>query len=194
MSLEKTPNYEFGKGHNAFYPRKLSRFAEKKYSSSEIPSTSSKSWKGWKSACFCVPVCASYWMYTVWSLLCVCVVSWYYAPVCSSCSTVYSLLGFLPSSPLVLAPISQSPVITASPHLGDSSQEWAICRLGICRSGLLLVSSDLKRMIVGIIFGLFCLTCSSIASPRLCDSSGSEGAIRRLELWFWLSEWSNKRL
>ena len=30
MSIEKTPNYEFGKGHNAFYPRKLSRFAEKK--------------------------------------------------------------------------------------------------------------------------------------------------------------------
>ena len=125
MSLEKTPNYEFGKGHNVFYPTKLSRFAEKKYSSSEIPSRSSKSWKGWKSACFRVPVCASYWMYTVWSLLCVCVVSWSYAPVCSSCSTVYSLLGFLPSSPLVLAPISQSPVITASPHLGDSSQEWA---------------------------------------------------------------------
>ena len=31
------PNYEFGIGHYAFYPMKLSRFAEKKYSSSEIP-------------------------------------------------------------------------------------------------------------------------------------------------------------
>ena len=51
-----------------------------------------------------------------------------------------------------------------------------------------------ERMIVGIISGLFCLTCSSIASPRLCDSSGWEGGIRRLELWFWLSEWSDKRL
>ena len=31
------PNYEFGIGHYAFYPMKFSRFAEKKYSSSEIP-------------------------------------------------------------------------------------------------------------------------------------------------------------
>ena len=31
------PNFEFGIGHYAFYPMKLSRFAEKKYSSSEIP-------------------------------------------------------------------------------------------------------------------------------------------------------------
>ena len=113
MSLEK--------GTTLFTPENyLVLPREKQYSSLEIPCTSSKSCKGWKSACFRVPVCASYWMYTVWS-----VVSWSYAPVCSSCSTVYSLLGFLPSSPLVLAPISQSPVITASPHLRDSSQEWA---------------------------------------------------------------------
>ena len=31
------PNYEFGKGRYAFYPMKLSRFANKKYSLSEIP-------------------------------------------------------------------------------------------------------------------------------------------------------------